>query len=164
MSRLLSIKIEPISPVTDVITVSEAKQYCRVDFADDDTLFIQLIASSRQRLERYTCRVFLPSNCSAIYNQECGGDRILLSYSDNILLDAGSDYIDSLVGDVYIETCDKKVELEYTSGYDETPEWIKQAVLMDVAWRYENRGDVAATVIDTEVKDYLMPYVKWAML
>lgn len=166
MSRLLEVKISPIDSDIDVVSVLEAKKYCRIDFCDDDMMLSGLIAASRLKLERYACRVFLKSNCSAIYVQEGCGDRILLSYSDNIVLAAGGDYNDLIVGESYIDTTDKLVKLEYTAGYEDMPEWIKQAVLMDVAYMYENRGDmsVGRGLINSETKEYLMPYVKWSLI
>lgn len=171
MSSLIEITIKPQANVVDVVTVQEAKDYCRVDFNSDDTLFEQLIASSRQRLEKYCGRVFLRSDCKAVYTQRGCGDRVLLAYSDNILLPDESAYKDKLVGESYIDTEDKLVLLEYEAGYEvddesKMPDWIKTAVLMDVAYRYENRGDVgtAASQINTEVKEYLTPYVKWSLI
>lgn len=167
MSRLIQIKIAPKASTPDVVTTAEAKDYSRVDFNEDDTLFAQLIASSRERLEKYCCRVFLESDCEAIYCQEGCGDRILLSYSDNIVLAPGGSYNDLLVGEIYIKTEDKEVKLEYEAGYptESMPGWIKQAVLMDVAYRYENRGDVAINSgINGEVKEFLRPFVNWSYL
>lgn len=171
MSSLIEIKIKPVSATPDVVTVQEAKDYCRVDFNSDDTLFAQLIASSRERLEKYSGRVFLYSDCTAVYTQHGCGDRVLLAYSDNIVLPDDSVYKDHLMGESYIDTEDKVVLLEYKAGYvvdvsNKMPEWIKQAVLMDVAYRYENRGDISmnAAQINTEVTEYVAPYVKWSLI
>lgn len=167
MSRLIEIKITPISNSPDVVTTQDAKEYCRVDFNDDDSFFDQLIASSRQRMERYCCRVFLRADCVAYYEQQGCGDRITLSYSDNILLNAEGKYNDYLVGESYISTCDKEVKLEYKAGYaaESMPAWMKQAVLMDVAYRYENRGDMAANSgINGEVKSFVAPFVNWSLV
>jgi hypothetical protein len=165
MSRLIAHKITKNDGASPVVSLAEAKAYMRVDFNDDDAIISSLIDSSTARLQEYTGRVFLPSACEAHYRQEGCGDMVRLVYSDNIELTNGStSYADSLVLDEYLQTDDKEVKLTYTAGYAEMPEWIKTAVLLDVSWRYENRGDVAATVINTEVKDYLMPYVNWSYL
>jgi hypothetical protein len=171
MSRLLSHTITPIQPesesLADVVTLQEAKDYCRVDFNEDNSLFARLIASSRLSLQEYTGRVFLAANCTAIYVQEGCGDRVALYFSDNIELPVGSTYTDLLIGDSYLETTESKVSLTYTAGYTaaSVPEWMKHAVLMDVAYKYENRGDVAvSSSICTEVKEYLKPFVKWSLI
>jgi hypothetical protein len=171
MSRLLSHKITPILPqsgaLADVITLQEAKDYCRVDFNDDDNLFTRLIASSRLSLQQYTGRVFLAANCTAMYAQEGCGDRVALYFSDNMVLPEDDAYTGLLIGDSYLETTDSKVSLTYTAGYAaaSVPEWMKHAVLMDVAYKYENRGDVAvSSSICTEVKEYLKPFVKWSLI
>jgi hypothetical protein len=168
MSRLLHKKITLVNKAPDIVTVEEVKCYCRIDFDDDDVLLQRLIRSSRERLQEYTGRVFLLSNCEATYVQEGCGDRVALKFSDNIELSESSPYKDSLIGDSYINTTDKEVKLNYRAGYDveEVPEWMKQAVIMDVAYRYENRGDVAtiAGQINTELKDFLRPYLNWGYL
>lgn len=168
MSRLLSHKITPINTSPDVVTIQEAKEYCRVDFDDDDGLFARLIASSRLRLQEYTGRVFLAANCEAVYAQEGCGDRIALCYSDNIDLTDESPYFGLLIGENYLKTTDHEVNLTYTAGYAaaNVPEWMKLAVLMDVAYRYENRGDVASAMsgINAEVREFLKPYVKWSLI
>lgn len=166
MSSLIEVKITPISSTPDVVTLQEVKDYCRVDFIDDDALFTQLIASSRIQLEKYCCRVFLRSNCKAVYTQQGCGDRVLLSYSDGIVLDPGSQYVGKLVGESWIDTTDKVVLLNYAAGYSVIPGWVKQAVLMDVAYRYENRGDTGGnrSHINAEVQEYLRPFVNWSLI
>ena len=153
-------------PLLDVVSIADAKNYCRVDFNDDDLLFARLIEASRQRLEKYTGRVFLRSNCSAIYAQESGGDRVRLFFSDNIDLDASSDYYLSLIGESYIDSTDELIKLNYIAGYDIIPEWIKQAVLMDVSWMYENRGDVTVSAgqINNGTKAFLGQFAKFSMI
>lgn len=170
MSRLLTHKITPIVPESgfvDVVTVQEAKDYCRVDFDDDDALFARLIAASRMNLQEYSGRVFITSNCTAVYAQEGCGDRIALSFSDNIVLPDDSAYTGLLIGDSYLKTTDHEVSLTYTAGYEQNDvrEWMRMAVFMDVAYKYENRGDVAVSSnMSQEVKDYLKPFVKWSLL
>lgn len=153
-------------PLLDVVSIADAKNYCRVDFNDDDLLFARLIEASRQRLEKYTGRVFLRSNCNAIYAQESGGDRVRLFFSDNIDLDSASDYYLSLIGESYIDSTDELIKLNYIAGYDIIPEWIKQAVLMDVSWMYENRGDVTVSAgqINNGTKAFLGQFAKFSMI
>jgi len=163
MSRLSYINIVPDLESGDIVTLEEAKSYCRVDFDDDDELFERLIKSSRERIQDYTGRVLLPSTCQAIYEQEGLGDRILLVFSDNIVLDEESPYFDKLKGDAYIDTCDRMVDISYTAGYEaeDKPEWIATAALIDIAYRYENRGDVKVANGDNqELISFLKPFRK----
>lgn len=164
MSRLLDISITPLPGAIEPVTLEEAKVYLRVDFDDDDAVITRMIRSSVQRLQKYSGRVFTRSNCSAYYRQECGGDRILLAYNDNISLTTG-DYVDKLKGGTLIETTDTDVEIDYEAGYTVIPDWITTAVLQDVAWMYENRGDVTQQgKINPEVREFLRPFVKWSLL
>lgn len=167
MSSLIEIKLTPTEESQEPVTLAEAKAYCRIDFNDDDTIIPRLITSTRERLEKYCSRVFRPAECKAVYTQQGCGDRIILAYSDNIELTGDStQYVDGMVSESYINTTDKVVLLEYTAGYEQYPDWIKQAVLMDVAYRYENRGDIGANPdhISSEVKSFVAPFVNWSLL
>lgn len=163
MSRLLEISITPLVGAIEPVTLEEAKVYLRVDFDDDDAVIARMIKSSVQRLQKYSGRVFTRSQCHAVYAQEPGGDRILLAYNDNITITG--DYADCMIGTTVIKTTDTEVEIDYEAGYTVIPDWITTAVLQDVAWMYENRGDMAQQgKINPEVREYLKPFVKWSML
>lgn len=165
MSRLISKKVTLKSNDLPV-NLADVKEYLRVDFDDDDALIEALIRSSVDYLHEYLRRVIVPSSVEAWYKQECGGDQIALSFSDNIVLtgDALTAYGTSLFGDTILKTEETEVHLTYDAGIETIPDWFKTAIMINVAWRYDNRGDVAAGKIDPETMNYLKPYVNWSFL
>lgn len=164
MAYLQSIQIDRVTPETLPISLQEVKDYLRVDFSDDDSLIELCIRAAIDSIERYSGRILQKSGCKAYYFQN-GGDKVALYYADNIELNTGSTY-EVKGGAIYTEDTD--IEIEYTAGYenDALPFWAKQAILSNVAYRYENRGDVgmSATQIDNNTKDILAPHVKWSMI
>ena len=143
------------------IPLVEVKDYLKVDYYDEDNVIRMLIWAAVQGVERYTGRIIVPAECKAIYTQQ-GGDLVKLYYSDNIALVTGSSYV--VDGDM-IRTSDEYVSIEYTAGYSEIPQWAKSAILANIAFRYEHRGDeVMEDKIDPLTKSILKPFVKWALL
>lgn len=65
-------------PVTEPITVSEAKSHLRVDFADDDTLIGTLITAARKKAEDYLWRAVLTQTYDLFLDEFPCGDRIRL--------------------------------------------------------------------------------------
>lgn len=51
-----------------------------------------------------------------------------------------------------------RYKIIYTTGYDVCPQDLKQAILLEVAWLYENKGDVSTGVGSTEAIHLANPY------
>lgn len=164
MAYLQDISINRIAPDSPPVPLQAAKNYMRVDYDDDDVLITSMIWAAVDFIEQYTGRLLARSTCKAFYYQS-GGDKVVLYYADNIVLDPGSEYT---VKGGAICTEDREVEIEYTAGYEncDLPSWAKQAILANVAYRYTNRGDVAIdySKIDNETKSILKPHVRWSLI
>lgn len=146
MSNLISINITPTDPTTDVIPLETAKKYVVADFDERDEFIDTMIASARQRLERYACLVFLPSKVECIYKQYGCGDQIDLGYCNGIDLKSVEGLPDGLViegfgSQRYIETKERKLTLSYNAGYSTPPDFVIQAVEKQVAWDFIHLGD-----------------------
>lgn len=150
MSRLISVHIEPDTPIVEPVTLQEAKDYLRVDFTDEDTLITSLIISARQICEKYLGLCIVRSHVTALYKN--GGDVVELAYgrietdSGGLPIISGLDSNDGIKGNgnqIWIESSRPELELEYDSGFDSSayPEWIKEAIYKQVAWDYIERGD-----------------------
>lgn len=146
MSDLISIQITPTDPTTDAISLETAKKYVVADFNERDEFIATMIASARQRLERYACLVFLPSKVECIYKQYGCGDQITLGYCNNIEL-AGVQglpegaVIEGFGSQRYIETRECKLTLTYNAGFATPPDFVVQAVEKQVAWDFQHLGD-----------------------
>lgn len=148
MSKLLSVKFSYSGEITEPVSLAEAKEYLRIDFSDDDTLITSLITSARQKCEKILGLVLVDTTVKALYKNN--GTIVELFYGpiksdeDGIPIITGFDDSDSIKGwdgNVWIESQQHELNLTYDSGWEETPDWAKNAILKQVAWDYENRGD-----------------------
>lgn len=148
MSRLISVKLTPAEPITEPVTLEEAKDFLKVDFSDDDDVISSLIVSSRQKCEKILGLCLVETKVKALYKN--GGDLIELAYGPIETDTDGLPVIDGLPEDtevkgdgnqVWISTFQAELNLSYTSKMDPMPSWAKLAILNDVAYFYENRGN-----------------------
>jgi uncharacterized phiE125 gp8 family phage protein len=148
---------------TEPVTVAEAKARLIIDFDDDDELLSQLITSCRQTIENY-CHISIvekivtvtaDSSCyvkgysnkfqelpygpvksflSAGYMDQ-DTDLVTLDLNEGYFL-KGSDYQSIRVPGNY-----ENAILSYIAGYDECPAQLKEAILAEIVFRYETRGE-----------------------
>lgn len=161
-------------PAEEPITLSEAKEWCRVTTTDDDSLITSLISAVRIFGERYCNRIFVDTSIDCFFagldssNQEpysfvqvrrapLSSITAVSSYISGIYT-ATTDYLlkqstgfsrlifkNSITADSDIEY---PLKVEAVFGYGaaaDVPEEIKTALKAHVAFLYENRGDVAAS-------------------
>jgi uncharacterized phiE125 gp8 family phage protein len=132
---------------TEPVTLQQAKDWCRIDISDDDTLLNAIISASRARLERAANVSFITRTVKAQLNK--GLDRIQLPYGpvNAIVSIKDSDDIDitdyTLKGTQFKWLCcdNEDVSIEYTAGYAVLPEHMREDLLNQIAWSYDNRGD-----------------------
>jgi uncharacterized phiE125 gp8 family phage protein len=155
---------------TEPVTVAEAKAYLHIDFSTDDTFIGTLITAARKRLERYTGVSFGTKTIKAYmemyYQQEIpygpiqsvtqvrsfvGGTEFETLASDEYEL-KGSDY------QIFNPEAMGEYELTYQAGYTTLPDDLKLAILAEVAFRYENRGDDNVKTLCNTAKDLAIPY------
>ncbi len=163
MPVLKDIVINPIEGEPEVISVEEAKAQLIVDFDADDNLILGYIRSATQALQMFTGRVFVKSNCKAIWQGlgPCKEYTYNICFSDNIELNNGSKYNVSDSGEVV--TSDRTIVLEYTAGYeaDKIPQIVKDAVGMYVADLYSNRGEERPDrTVGREAKLHIASFIK----
>ena len=150
-----------VTIISDVVTVSEVKNYLRLEgfidssesisseFNDDDALISDLITSARERLEEYTGLSFIPKVYVIEFTNLAGNFEIPFGpiTAINYLRDSEGDSISSdnftlssnfskLKYPLYAE-----MTMEYECGYAVLPKGLKDAMLKEVAYRYINRGD-----------------------
>jgi len=151
-SYLNDYTLTDVSPVVEVITVAEAKQYCRVDNTVENDLFEELITQSRQAVEKAANISIIPKTAIVWFNNEAGNFELpfgpidiesVIVYDDNqngleltspTLKIIGSEY-PKVVFPLY-----PNLRATYEMGYTTCPKELKIAMLDQINYGYENRG------------------------
>lgn len=155
-------------PSVEPVTVEEAKEFCRIDISDDDTLLTNLIKAAREASERYTGRAYINQTVKVVgetnsrmitlprppqsaistvkYLDSAGAWQALTLTTDYTVIAVGSTIAVYISGSPYVnENGYYTVEIVYTAGYGaaaiNVPYALKQAILNRVAAMYENRGN-----------------------
>jgi len=156
------------------LTLQETKDWLIVTHNEDDTVIQRIIDAAVMTLESYCKRPFTPTEVT-VYMDFCKNPLYFprlpaISVTDvSIKVDRGYTGYESLPLDDYEVFADELilettgiVYLRYTAGYGpgELPEAIKLALLHEIAYRYENRGDKNLDLgISEAAETYLRPYV-----
>jgi hypothetical protein len=118
-------------------------------FNDDDNYLQTLGRVARELLEQYTGLSFMEKGLRSIVRNECGNIEIPFGPVNDVtaVFDKdGNDITSSAVirGLKFkwvVSPCSDYLVIEYLAGYSELPFPLKQAMLEEIAYRYENRGD-----------------------
>ena len=145
------------------VTLQEAKDWCRIDVSDDDDIITELITAARIICEQYSNISFIERTVTARLKNELGGIYLpygpVLSYDNPVTFtdDEGTeqgatDY--TIVGVQFKAVKEPFTELtvSYPAGYDVLPKNLKKALLNQIAWMYEKRGDDEAAQISEQSK------------
>lgn len=127
----------------EFITLQEAKDWCKIDVTDDDTLITKLIKAARLVCERFVNLSLIPRNVTAVIHNGLGG--INLPYGPVTSEVAYFNVDDSEATGYDINTgSGDNITAVYSAGYaaGNLPEDLRTAVLDQIAWMYNNRGDV----------------------
>jgi len=147
------------APTAEIITLTEAKNYLRVDYSEDDVLIQDLIDTARIRLEQYAGVAMTPRTLKAV---AFVNEFIELPYTPTNSITkveylSGTDWIEMVAGNYFVlgDTYKKvymvgvnnnEFRFTYACGYTTPPESMKTAVLKLVSDLYEYReSSVEAT-------------------
>lgn len=148
--------IDPSSPGTPPVSLAEAKSHLVVDFTDDDTYITNLISQCIDAIEQYCAVAITPKTITLIadivreFELPYGPVTTFTSASlktdinTYTAMTANSAYeVDSsLQFPRFIPYTCGRIKLIYTVGYGTNlPNGLKLAILNEIAFRYENRGD-----------------------
>jgi uncharacterized phiE125 gp8 family phage protein len=141
-----------VEPVSEPITLAQAKNYLKVDFDDDNDLITSLIASARVRLEKYAGIAMSPRTLQVVAYVD---EFIELPYAplNNITKVEywdNSNWVEMSLGDYYIlGTTYKKLYMvannrmeyrfTYTCGYTTIPQPMITALYKLIADLYDYR-------------------------
>lgn len=153
------IEVEVVTDLeTEPVSLTEVKQHLNLlfdteesyEFDDDDTYLTSLITQCRQSLEEYTGLSFAEKTLKAIIRNECGDIEIPAGPVITISSIKDSDGDTIATTDYTVRGNQFKwvespaacyLELNYTAGYTTIPAPLKRAILEEIAFRYNNRGD-----------------------
>jgi hypothetical protein len=172
-NAILDVKFT-LESTTEPCTLAEAKEWCKIELpiTEDDALITELIKTSRLQCEGFVNISFVNRTVTALINNSQGDCALPYGPVDVIttVKDGSGTIITStgynILGSVFkfvnkpVLPC---IEVVYTSGYSTLPVNFKTAVLQQVAYLYENRGDEpanATTQNNKTVPTELSPLVK----
>jgi uncharacterized phiE125 gp8 family phage protein len=136
--------------ITEPITLTEAKNFCKIDISTDDDLINILITAARQMCEAYTGVGFVEHNVLAVLNN-MNGD-IYIPYGPMIAINSVENDTDTVLvldldytlgGNEFkrLRTpLANNITIDYSTGYTTLPEALKTALLNQVYYLYDNRS------------------------
>lgn len=154
--------------VSEPVSLTEVKSYLHIDFTEDDNLLSIMIKAARKRLERYT-GVSFGSKVITAYIKTIAKYPTELPYGPAVTISSVSLWDENaynVTEEYYVVGTDFKKIVVYTDGLYKVnyttnwtvPEDIKLAIMAEVAYRYENRGDDNVGTLSTQAKDLAHPY------
>lgn len=143
------------APVEDEpLTLSEVKEWCKIDGTSEDAILTALIIAAREICEQYTCVSFVQREFSCWLNNYNGSTYLPYGpiRSVDAVYDENLNEVDFTLrttdnGFAQINTPRMILKVEYIGGYEaekgdnELPEALRTALKAQVLYLYENRGD-----------------------
>lgn len=138
--------------VTEPVTLKEAKDWCKIDVSDDDSLITSLITAARIMCENYANLSFIKRTVTAKIKNGLGG--FVLPYGPVIGTPTAKDSDNADITDFDLDNSySGNITVTYQAGYETLPQNLKTALLNQIAWSYENRGDAkVASALSEEAK------------
>lgn len=143
--------------VTEPVTLAEMKDYLRLagfdesgEFTFDDSLIESMITGARERMEIYTDCSLVQKRISAVITNLCGNISLPAGPVTGTVTAVDSEGEDIVQTDIKLigtkfpdlkEPLQAEMTLTYDAGYASLPKGLKNAIMAEVAYRYENRGD-----------------------
>ena len=167
------------APIAEPVSLDEAKRWLKVETEDENEIILTLITSARLYIEQATQRLLLQQSWRVIFSDlDARGAYLIplspvlrllaltLRYSDdseaalsvaNVRLTKHGDDTSLLIPQSYriMLINDARFELDVSLGYgpnaQDVPAPLRTALLMLVAFWYENRGDYSTYVNLTQI-------------
>ncbi|QJB39732.1 phage gp6-like head-tail connector protein [Chitinophaga oryzae] len=157
---------------TEPVALQDAKNFLRVSFDDDDNLIQNQLKAARELLEKHLNISIISKEVTVVFSHDGYNFQLpagpvgevssaSFGYEPDDVVITSSNY--RVIGQEFksFRGTPGYWTVKYTAGYSEVPEAIRQGILKQVAWMYENRGDVSTTgQINTDVLYLLSAYNK----
>jgi uncharacterized phiE125 gp8 family phage protein len=134
-------------PAVEPVTLAEAKAYCKID-----DLISDLIVTAREQCEDFTGISIVNRTVTTVLNNSNGGiylpycpyiQLVSITDDDGNAIDAADYKISGILFPQLIYPKYDRITMIYTVGYGKPPQRIKSAILQQVFYLYENRGESA---------------------
>lgn len=156
-TNILDDSTEETTPVTEPVTLVQAKTQCHIDFPDDDAFITDLITQARQTVENFCFISLVPKTVTLLLDLI---SAIELPWGPTVAVTSFTDSAGNVISTDMYKIFGKKFQrieplgfqwpkatLIYTVGYDGSTlvveAALQAAILNEVAFRYENRGETA---------------------
>jgi uncharacterized phiE125 gp8 family phage protein len=168
-------------PAEEPVSLADAKVHLRTvtgDTSEDSAVITPLITAAREYCENFTRRAFAAQTVKAYPDGWEDNIRLpmpplttvtSIKYYDEddavYTFDTGDYQVDTIGGTIQIleeptETLRilNPIVIEYTAGYTTLPKTLRQAMLLFIADKYQNRGDEPTEKAAEAIKTLLYPY------
>lgn len=128
------------------VSLEEAKEWLKIspDIDEDDNLIGMIITASRIICEKASNLSFIPRTVTATILNRLGYINLPYGPVTGTVTYTLDDEDETALEDFDIrDGYEDRVIATYTAGYSVLPKNLKKALLNQIAWSYENRGDVA---------------------
>jgi uncharacterized phiE125 gp8 family phage protein len=151
--EILSISAEQAEGITESVTLAEAKRWANIEHDDDNDLLTEMITGAREDVERETNLKLVSNAVEMEVKLSNSSELVVLPYglpSNVTVSEVDIDYEEiTLVENEQYRSRSNGLsfsypgtyKLAYTVGSGNVPRALKEAILMIVAYRYNNRGD-----------------------
>lgn len=165
------------APVTEPITLTEAKLYLRVDSSNEDSLISDLIVSARMSAEQWLAKSLITQTWKLVYNDylDCSVDlpmppivniisiTIVNRDATTSLVSENNYYLNAAKNMVLLDNHINgfSIEIIYNAGYGlaaQVPQPIKYGMLAHIAAMYDERGIISSDVLPPQVSSLYSPY------
>jgi hypothetical protein len=155
-SNIKDLKLVQADDITEPVTLAQAKDQLRISFTDDDTIVTSLITQARKSLERYCCISMVNKTASVLidllrevelpYGPVVDGITSFTD-SDGNTIDPSYYQVIGVSFKIFRPTYRSFINavVVYDVGMDEVEDDLQLAILQEIAFRYEHRGDDADT-------------------
>jgi hypothetical protein len=161
--------IETVTDLTtEPVTLIQAKDYLHIDGSDDDTVITALITTARQMVEGFSGYSF-GAKTLKLYLDEYRRGKIDLLYGpvdevttvalDGVTATVSEDYKRLGNEKVFMYTGYQNLEITYTTKAD-VKQWMKSAVLAQLAFLYEHRGDESISHVCEAAQTIVGPFIR----
>lgn len=158
--------------VAEPVSMTEAKAWMKIAFADDDTLITELCTSSRAILEKFTGLSLGTKQLKVVMQINHPGCLIELPYGpvtaiESVVLDQAFATDDTQTVNVDYEVVGSRLlrvnqcgtfVIVYTAGFTQLPIDLKTDLYRLISWQYRNRG------IQFEAQNDVTQFEEWQSL